>query len=117
MHRFPADLSHPIRKPGHCVQCGTHLWDRVDDFRNRAGKRGSFLMANGTVMDLTMCNACLENPDCELLWMNVMSGWRAGNCDAKRPDIAKAANENFILGLLYTQEWAAVDNEAKLMTV
>ncbi len=114
MIRSPADLSHPIRKPGHCVQCGELLWDREDDYRGRTGKRASFMLANGTIMDLTMCDGCLETPDFELLWYNVMSGWRSGNADAEFPNIAEAANTNCILALLYTQPWAHVDNESKI---
>ena len=113
MLRNPTEL--PIKKPGHCTQCGAHLWDREDDFKGRAGKRATFILANGTVMDLTMCDDCLEHVDCEKVWFQVLAGWRGGNADAVREDIAQAVNTNFILALLYTQDWRDVDNDMKVM--
>ncbi len=102
------------KKPGHCTQCGEFLWDREDDYRGRSGKRATFMLANGTVMDLTMCDECLEDLDLEKIWFQVLAGWRGGNADAVREDIAQAVNTNFVLALLYTQEWRDVDNEQKI---
>ena len=112
MLRNPTNL--PLKKPGHCSQCTKHLWDREDDYRGRVGKRASFLLANGTIMDLTMCDDCIASPDLERLWFQVVAGWRGGNVDAERVDIAKAVNTNFFLALLYTQPWAHVENEQKV---
>lgn len=115
MPRSPLDFSGmSIKTPGHCTQCGKHLWDREDDFRGRSGKRATFMMANGTVMDLTMCDNCLADLDLEQIWFQVLVGWRGGAVDAVREDIAKAVNTNFLLALLYTQDWRDVDNESKL---
>lgn len=121
--RNPCDL--PLKLPGHCSQCHKKLWDPKDGaFRRgatgkdidalRPGKRACFLLLDGTTMDLTMCDDCVAAPDLDRLWKQTLVGWRSGNVDAVRPDVAKKSWDNLILAFLFAVPWSAVDVEEKL---
>jgi hypothetical protein len=105
---------------GCCSRCDVEVFDVVTrDPETRHPKRlgrahedamrVSFLLVNGSRMDLTFCAACaneLQPADYPALWTRVMVSWVAeGQQDN---EWAKSQVNNGIVGLLHQQPWREV---------
>lgn len=70
--------------------------------------RATFLLANGTRMDLTLCRDCgasLTPDDFSPLWQRVMASWIA---ESPGHDWPKTQVDNAIVALLGTKSWLEV---------
>lgn len=91
-------------KSGVCWQCGTRCYELGTPQAEWSGRRVGFLLADGSHMDLTMCEACAADPDLELLWWRVLDGW-----DRTPAYVARQLRQNCILGVLYALPWTLVE--------
>ncbi len=104
---------------GHCTQCDTHLWDLEQARANRSGHKATFMLSDGSIMDLTMCEGCVEEPDFDALWGVTMHSWLHepryfADSPAVRDEQAfqRAQKGTFILALLYTDVWWDIEMRA-----
>ncbi len=99
------------KRARHCSQCGAELWGKGATREERKGFRASFMLLDGSLMDLTMCEGCAGVPDLEHLWGQVLAGWRYAKPEdaGMRATVARQARDNLILALLYRQRWADVE--------
>ena len=105
---------------GHCAQCNVMCWDPhaypVQPRSTWTGLRAHFMLSDGSLMPLTLCEACATEPDYELIWEVVMSGWLS---EPARPDeapdirddygLTQHARGTFILDLFYTEKWTEIE--------
>lgn len=96
----------PRKMVGFCADCSTHIWDAGTDPKSWGGKRATMLLANGSFMDVTLCNDCLENPNLDRIWENVLEGWIA---EGGGKYAAWQAKDDFILSMIYTMPWNVVE--------
>lgn len=95
-----------IKQIGCCSQCGEYVWNPVDSVLSRPGVRATFILLDGSLMDLTIGNCCVADLDFSIIWQRVVAGWTAENADEYA---AKQARENHIVGLVYTIPWKDVE--------
>jgi len=97
------------KKIGHCSCCLERLWDGRDSTIKTdtwPGVQATTMLADGSLMDVTLCDACTQDPDLEDIWETVIQGWDAeGSFDYA----SKQSRTNFILDVLYTTPWAIID--------
>jgi hypothetical protein len=91
---------------GCCSCCGEHLWDVADIPATRRGVRATAMLFDGSLMDLTLGDCCLKNPDLDRIWSRVVEGWFAE--DAPKYAL-KQLQANGIAALLYTMKWKDVE--------
>jgi len=87
------------------------MFHRDAPVRLRGGWRATYILADGTYMDLSLCDDCLdEGEDLDAMWDVVMQGWLALAPDAHHPWVEQqAASGNFILARVYEQRWHEVE--------
>ena len=112
-------MTHSAKLLGHCTQCNTQCYD-PQAFPPQPksawlGVRAHFMLSDGSLMPITMCDACAAAPDYEKLWDVVMAGWLhetvRGDEDPIIRDnyvLTQFARGTFILELLYTEPWTEV---------
>ena len=94
------------RMVGFCADCSTHIWDAGTDPNSWEGRRATMILANGSFMDVTLCHKCLEAPNFDRIWENVLDGWIA---EGGGKYAIWQAKSNFILDMIYTMPWNVVD--------
>lgn len=99
---------------GCCSKCDTEVFEiktRYEDGRPKQtgapldnGVRVGFLMVNGSVMDLTFCQSCIDSlqpSDYLPLWHRVLLSWGKGEWATSQAD-------NGLSGILYRTPWKDV---------
>ncbi len=94
------------KKVGHCSCCGEPLWRTDVSPEQRAGVRATFMLGDGSLLDLTLGECCQEDYDVEKIWKRVLDGWSFEDAEAYA---TMQGRENLILGLLYTIKWSEVE--------
>ena len=92
---------------GYCKSCGVFLWEQYQPTESRLGSTGVVMLGDGSLMSITLCDACCEDLNYDALWINTLAGWTAENADAYA---AKQSRKNLILGLLYTLPSNTLEN-------
>ena len=111
-------MTHP-KLLGHCAQCNEMCWDPhaypEQPQSTWTGVRAHFMLSDGSLMPLTMCEKCAEAPDFELIWDVVLGGWldepvRADEPPDMRDDqvLQQHVKGTFILDLFYTEKWTEI---------
>ena len=94
------------KKLGHCSDCGEHLWIAEDSLASRPGERITVILADGSLMDLTLGDCCVAEPDLDSIWQRVVAGWKNENAVDYA---AKQMRKNCILGIFYSKKWTQVE--------
>ena len=92
-----------LKEIGHCSCCRDKMWARDTLSDIWPGVCATMLLADGSTMDLTLCDACAESPDFDVTWENILEGWAF---EGAIKYTAIQSSENFILCLLYAMPWA-----------
>ena len=102
---------------GKCKHCGGPAFDAAKPPQNWTGFRGTFMLMDGTSMDLTICSDCGGGElDLDKIWQNVLRGWEAERqlaVQRRRPQdeaprrkfLRKQAGENRVLAVLGLCPW------------
>ncbi len=93
------------KKVGHCSCCGEKLWYIDVPPEDRSGMRATFMLADGSLLDLTLGNCCTESYEVEKIWRRVLDGWNFENAEAYA---TMQGRDNLILGCLYMMRWSEV---------
>ncbi len=101
--------------PGHCYCCEQRCYNPQDKTANWHGTRTTMLLANGSQTSVTLCDRCLEEPDLNKIWKNMIAGWvyehatkivvTPKDAVAKKQMhcyISRQMRESFILCILYS---------------
>lgn len=105
---------------GCCSKCDAEVFEITERFPEtrapkRVGKpfenavRATFVLMNGSKMDLTFCAACMDEltpADYGALWQRVMVSWAHEKSGG--PSWVRSQVDNGIAGLLYRQPWREV---------
>lgn len=96
-------------KIGICKACGERAWESDSIPKDRSGVRGQFLLADGSVADMTLCESCnAELPEgLDGLWERILGTFKADE-RTDRGWLARSASGNFILCKLAGRSWAEV---------
>jgi len=105
------------KKVGTCKHCLGHAFDFDRPVKNWKGARATFMLLDGTFMDLTICDNCKDGDmDLDVIWLNVMKGWKAElmlavdkqdvrAIQGRAAFLALQAHDNFILAHLCSPSW------------
>lgn len=66
-----------LKKLGHCSGCGDRLWDSGTPWGTQPGWFVDVWLADGTLMSLTFCDVCADQPDWDDVWESVLRSWLA----------------------------------------
>ena len=102
----------PQRKvPGQCACCRCHMWHQGAPVHLLGGWRASYTLADGTIMDLSLCDDCLdEGEDLDAIWDVVVQGWLADEPTHRHQDVDRQVESgNFILARAYEMRWHEVE--------
>ena len=94
------------KKVGHCSDCGSFVWTSDVPVEQRFGKRVTVILADGSLMDLTLGDCCVANPDLDSIWQRVVAGWKNENAIDYS---AKQMRGNCILAVFYSKKWTQVE--------
>ncbi len=102
---------------GKCKHCLGHAFDADRPVKNWKGSRCTFMLLDGSFMDLAICEDCHDSKlDLDKIWTNVLEGWEEELTMAvEKPDpktsrrrakfLASQAHDNFILSHLCSCGW------------
>ena len=104
---------------GHCSQCEKLCWDPhavpPQPMNTYDGVRATFMLSDGSLMPLTLCDECIEAPDYDKLWEAVMGGWlHEAKTTTDSPTIRddyvlkQFSRGTFILDLFYVEKWTEI---------
>ena len=108
-----------VKLLGHCAQCNEMCYDPhaypTQPKSTWTGVRAHFMLSDGSLMPLTMCDECVKEPDYGLIWDVVMNRWLHETVRSdEAPDIrdnyvlTQFARGTFILDLFYTEKWTEI---------
>jgi len=98
---------------GHCSCCREHVWDKDMPSGTWPGVFANTMLGDGSLMAITLCDACAESPDLDKTWANVLEGW---DYEGATSYVSKQSRENFIVAVLYTKPGKTVPIPEARMT-
>jgi len=105
------------KKVGTCKHCLGHAFDFDRPVKQWKGARATFMLIDGTFMDLTICEVCLGGKmDLDVIWKNVMKSWKEelmmavdrkeqSNIEGRIKHLTYHGGQNFILSHLCSPSW------------
>ena len=100
------------KEPGCCSACRMRLFPADAPVSLRTGWRATYVLADGSFMDLTMCDDCVAGgEDFDAMWDNHIQGLVATAPRMLSPYVNRQLDDgNFILARLYEHRWKDVDS-------